>query len=149
KETSIPSWLIGKYYIDLSNEQRYKDNLPDLTTTLFNSREGAPPLGPITRPTNKPEVKFEKTDVLDNEPIKIKGILADEVSEPKNDGTIGSALYKIPFELNRVPNSTWRKIFINAWDHPESYDNMHRPGIASVLGNKIILYGTTIEEVEK
>src|SRR5690606_30175083 len=30
KETSIPSWLIGKYYIDLSNEQRYKDNLPDL-----------------------------------------------------------------------------------------------------------------------
>ena len=26
---------------------------------------------------------------------------------------------------------------------------MHRPGIASVSGNKIILDGTTIEEVEK
>ena len=26
---------------------------------------------------------------------------------------------------------------------------MHRPGIASVYGNKIVLDGTTIEEVEK
>ena len=32
---------------------------------------------------------------------------------------------------------------------PPSFSMMHRPGIASVYGNKVILDGTTIEEVEK
>ena len=32
---------------------------------------------------------------------------------------------------------------------PPSYINMHRPGIVSVYGNKILPDGTTMEEVEK
>lgn len=149
KETSIPSWLQGKYFIDLSNEKHFTENFEDLTTTLLNTREKAPALG-----VNKNRyVKDNSTALVNNgvedEDIRIKGILIDEVSQPLNDGTPGSSLYKIPFELNRRPDYEWIDLFVNAWNRPPSFTSMHRPGIASVYGNKIILDGTQIEEVER
>ena len=33
-------------------------------------------------------------------------------------------------------------------DSPPSFTTMHRPGIASVVGDRFILDGTTVEEVE-
>ena len=65
------------------------------------------------------------------------------------DDTVGSALYKIPFRLNRIPSSLWIKLFLNAWKFPQQFTSMHRFGIASVYSDKIILDGTTIEEVKK
>src|SRR5690606_36626988 len=53
------------------------------------------------------------------------------------------------FELNRTPSYEWRELFVNAWNRPPRFTLMHRPGIASAYGNKVILDGTTIEEVEK
>lgn len=41
----------------------------------------------------------------------------------------------------------WKELFIRCWNSPPRFTTMHRPGIASVYGNKIILDGTTIEEV--
>ena len=151
KESSIPSWLQGKYYVDLSNDKHYENNFSDLTTTLLNDRETAPKLGiSTTRNTTKLKAKETKPKpVSTDEPIKIKGIVIDEITEPKNDGTRGSALYKIPFELNRTPSYEWRELFINAWNRPPRFSTMHRPGIASSYGNQVILDGTTIEEVEK
>lgn len=149
KETSMPTWLKGKYFVDLSSNQHFVNNFEDLLTTLLNAREKAPTLGAIQpkfikgEPTKQPDI-IEK----DNE-IKIKGILIDEVTQPLNDGTRGSGLYKIPFELNKRPNYEWINLFINAWNRPPSFSTMHRPGIASVYGNTIVLDGTTIEEVEK
>ena len=35
-----------------------------------------------------------------------------------------------------------------AWDNPPEFTTMHRPGIASVEGDCIVLNGTTLEEVE-
>ena len=151
KDTSIPSWLQGKYYVDLSNESFYKKNYSDLTTTLLNSRETAPRLGSTVRQNivkKSNSIENEKP-VLENEPIKIKGIIIDEISQPRNDGTSGSALYKIPFELNRTPSKEWAELFINAWNRPSIYSSMHRPGIATTYGNKVILDGTTIEEIER
>ena len=84
-----------------------------------------------------------------SEPIRILHVIVDEVSAPKNDGTRGSALYRVPFQLSRSPTRLWRDFFIEAWDHPSSYTTSHRPGIASVEGDRVILNGTTIEEVEK
>lgn len=151
KETSIPSWLQGKYYVDLSNEKHYDNNYSDLTTTLLNDRETAPKLGiPNTR--RKIDLKNQETksqSLAKDEPIKIKGIVIDEITQPLNDGTRGSALYKIPFELNQKPSYEWRDLFINAWNHPQRISTKHRPGIASTHGNQVILDGTTIEEVEK
>lgn len=146
-ETSIPSWLKGKYYINFSNEQHYKNNFEDLLTTLFNFREVSPPLGDI--PLRFIEAPSQKNIHSTEQEIKIMGIIIDEVSMPLNDGSYGSALYKIPFELNKHPQSDWVKIFIATWNNPPKYTSMHRPGIAQVIGNKIILNGTSIEEVEK
>jgi hypothetical protein len=151
KETSIPSWLQGKYYVDLSNGTHYENNYSDLTTTLLNNRETAPKLGVSTK-RKTTELNVQETNIQSvskDESIKIKGIVIDEITQPKNDGTRGSGLYKIPFELNRTPSYEWREFFINAWNHPPRFSTMHRPGIASAYGKQVILDGTTIEEVEK
>jgi len=105
-------------------------------------------LGSVQNKTAKQLIELNETARKDEE-IKIKGILIDEVSLPLNDGTKGSALYKVPFELNKRPDYEWIDLFIDAWNRPSRITSMHRSGIASVYGNKIVLDGTTIEEVDK
>ena len=83
------------------------------------------------------------------EDVFITGIVTDEVTAPRNDGTSGCALYKVPFKLSKEPSRLWTKLFVNAWNYPYSFSSMHRQGIASVRGNRIILDGTTLEEVQK
>lgn len=73
--------------------------------------------------------------------------MIDEVTEPRNDGTRGSGLYKVPFRLSRRPSSLWGQLFVRSWDCPPRFTTMHRPHIASVVGDEIILNGTTVEEV--
>jgi hypothetical protein len=153
KETALPSWLQGKYFIDFSNAAHFENNYEDLITTLFKARETAPEIGTIPGRFKDNNMKDNYThpntaNTLDEE-IKIKGVLIDEVSMPLNNNTPGSALYVIPFELNRKPNLEWIDFFIAAWNRPKRFSTMHRPGIASVKENKIVLDGTTIEEVEK
>ncbi len=81
--------------------------------------------------------------------IKLLGIDKEGVTEPRNDGTRGSALYTVPFRLSARPSAVWSKLFIEAWNHPQSFTTMHRPGIASVQGDKVVLNGTTLDEVER
>jgi len=76
-------------------------------------------------------------------------IVAEEVGTPRNYGTPGSALYMVPIRLSRRPSADWARLFVQVWDNPPSYSTMHRPGIASVIGDRIILDGTTVEEIEK
>ena len=83
----------------------------------------------------------------DFEPIKITGIIEEEVSRPRNDGTRGSSLYNVPFQLSRFPPSEWADLFPREWDHPPQFSTMHRPGICRVENNTIWLKGTTLEEV--
>lgn len=144
--TAIPTWLQGKYYIDFTTNILFERNFEDLLATLFHNRETAPQLGKVpTRFQNPLNEKKEGTE----EAIKIVGVLVDEVSQPRNDGTRGSALYQIPFELSKRPDHEWIDLFIASWNRPPRFTTMHRPGIASVVGNRIVLSGTTIEEVEK
>jgi len=83
------------------------------------------------------------------EPIRILNIVVDEVTAPRNDGTPGSALCCIPFQLSRRPPSDWADAFVQQWNRPPRWTSMHRPGIARVSGDKVYLDGTTIEEVQK
>lgn len=144
---AAPSWLAGKYYIDLSNSKNYASGYQDLLTTIHGHRPKAPPV------RNKPSFLAEKRT---QPPVKksefkdicIEEVIVDEVTAPRMDGSPGSALYKVPFQLSRKPSQLWSKIFVNAWDHPSSFTSMHRPGIASVRGDKVYLDGTTIEEIE-
>ena len=86
---------------------------------------------------------------MTDEPIKIIDIIVDGITNPSLDGTPGSALYAVPFRLSRTPSQLWSQAFVNSWNHPPSFSTMHRPGIASVYGDTIVLNGTTIEEVKE
>jgi hypothetical protein len=81
--------------------------------------------------------------------IKITGVIADEVSVPRNDGTRGSALYRVPLQLSAYPTTEWAELFAATWNRPPQFTTVHRPGIARVVGDRVILDGTTIEEVEE
>lgn len=82
------------------------------------------------------------------EPIKIVGMIEDEVSTPRGDGTPGGDLYRIPFQLSGQPPREWCERFLRAWKHPQAFTLMHRASIARVEGDRIVLDGTTIQEVE-
>ena len=82
------------------------------------------------------------------EDIRITGLITEKVTEPRNDGTEGSALYSIPFSLSQRPDAEWSRLFSQKWDSPTQATTMHRARIARVQGDTIILNGTTIEEVE-
>lgn len=141
-----PSWLKGKYYIDLSTEDKWNINYSDLTTTLLGTRKSAPPVRPAVK---SPSSIHSSTPMTSTDSIKIVGVIADEVTEPRMDETRGSALYAVPFRLNRRPSSLWADLFVKIWNSPPRFTSMHRPGIASVRGDTIVLAGTTLEEVKK
>jgi hypothetical protein len=145
---SAPNWLLGKYYIDLSSPCYPQNHYDDLLTTLLGTREKAPPVTPKIETVEK--VASNNTKVVNTfgfKDIQITGIIADQVGVPRNDGSLGSGLYKIPFRLTQQPPHEWVELFISNWHHPPRYTTMHRPNIASVVGDTIILDGTTIEEV--
>ncbi|HEX7165420.1 MAG TPA: hypothetical protein VF230_00435 [Acidimicrobiales bacterium] len=81
------------------------------------------------------------------EPLDIVGIVADEVGSPRNDGSRGSALYRVPIRLSRSVTGEEAALLRSLWDNPPSFTTMHRPGIARVSGNRFVLDGTTIDEV--
>jgi hypothetical protein len=83
------------------------------------------------------------------EPIRIVGIVEEGVGKPRNDGSRGSALYRIPLRLSRKPSPVWARHFVETWNRPPRWTTMHRPGIASVSGDTVILDGTTMEELER
>lgn len=83
------------------------------------------------------------------EPIRIIGIVEEGVGRPRGDGSRGSALYRIPLRLSRTPTPDWARYFVQTWDRPPQFTTMHRPGIASVVGDTVVLNGTTMEELER
>ena len=83
------------------------------------------------------------------EPIRILGIVEEGVGKPRSDGSPGSALYRIPLRLSRRPSPAWAKHFVETWNRPPRFSTMHRPGIASLSGDSIILDGTTMDELER
>lgn len=142
--TSLPTWLQGKYYIDLSQRPYDGTAYEDLLTTLHGTRPIAPPVIARRRPSEGGGQVQEPARPAE---VRIVGIIADEVTEPRMDGTRGSALYTVPFQLSATPSNDWAEVFVHTWNRPPSFTTMHRPGIASVLGDRIILNGTTIDEV--
>ena len=144
----MPTFLSGKLAIILNEgASDYQENYNDLKATLRGERKKVKHMSQkrISSPDSTLDSKSIEPEAADE--ISIEGIITDEVTLPSNDGTRGSALYKVPFRLSQNPSSEWKQLFISAWNSPPSFTTMHRPGIASVVGDKIILDGTTIEEV--
>ena len=90
----LPTFLAGKYGIDLSNAEYFEENFNDLLTTIFGVKK-KPKLGKIPQQIKKSPLL--PIDQNENKDIEILGIITDEVTVPKMDGSRGSALYKIPF----------------------------------------------------
>lgn len=147
---SVPSWLSGKIYIDLSGSPYPESSYDELLDTILGRRAKAPEVKKPKVRGNLPKkipVQNENSNISEFEDITIVEIITDEVTVPRNDGTRGSALYKVPFLLSSVPPSEWKEIFIINWDSPLSFTTKHRPGTVRLYDNKLILERTTIEEV--
>jgi hypothetical protein len=157
-ESAAPSWLLGKVYIDLRGQPYPEPRYEDLIVTLHGAREEAPPVGPgpqLRRSVRSASLKVPlptagvSAGTSERGPISITRIVDEEVTAPRNDGTPGSALYAIPFQLSRTPSPIWQKAFLQTWDRPPRFTTMHRPGIARIVCDRIVLDGTTIDEVEQ
>lgn len=149
-DTSLPSYMAGKLGVDCTSGIIDSDTMMDLLTTfgLSPSNDGAEqPNKQRETLANEDDAKSDDVDASDGGGIKITGIILDGVTQPKMDGTRGSALYRVPFRLSERPPSEWKQLFLQAWDLPPRFSGMHRPGIASVVGDAIVLDGTTIDEV--
>lgn len=162
-EEAAPSWLQAKRYLDLT-DPRFGENFEKLVQTLHGEQPEIPPLGKRTRkPTveapvvsapgkaeaKKPAPKPARAAATSEMPIKITGIIPEEITKPRMDSTRGSGLYAVPFRLSARPSKEWAQLFVQNWNNPPVFTTMHRSKIARVSGDKIILDGTTIEEVEK
>jgi hypothetical protein len=150
-QRAAPTWLSGKYYVDLSGSPYSESQYHDLLTTLLGTRPKAPPVSPVHQPhpSETPPAVAPRPLPSEFEPIRIIGVIVDQIGTPRGDGTPGSALYRVPFRLSRTPPRQWASMFIDAWNHPPRYTTMHRPGIASITGDTVILDGTTVDEVKR
>lgn len=77
---AAPSWIAGKYHIDMRGDPYEEAMYRDLSTTVFNRREAAPPLGkkPTFLPTSASVIGRPMPRMLDPDepfvPIKIEGL---------------------------------------------------------------------------
>ncbi|MBM7824698.1 hypothetical protein JOD55_000525 [Arcanobacterium pluranimalium] len=148
-ESSMPTFLAGKMGVDMRPDSDIERGYNDLITTLKKKKAQRKKSINRDQPsglTTPPESRKPETPLLDQD-VKIMGIVIDEVTLPKLDGTRGSALYRVPFKLSRWPSARWANFFHRYWEFPRSFSTMHRQGIASVNGDRIILDGTTLDEV--
>src|SRR3990172_5950182 len=94
-DQSSPTWLTGKYYIDLSASPYLQSQYDDLLTTLLGTRTKAPPLALAVTPSpssGNPLPAPPRQSAPEFEPIRITGVILDQVGTPRDDGTRGSAL---------------------------------------------------------
>lgn len=148
-DTSMPFYMVGKLGVDCTNGVIDDATMADLITTFGLT---VPHKEAMTHDKKAgddiPDVIPGNTDDVEKDGnVRITGIILDEVTQPRMDGTRGSALYKVPFRLNKIPAAEWIQLFLEAWRLPPRFSTMHRPGIASVYGDTILLDGTTIDEV--
>lgn len=151
-DVAMPPSLADKLYLGVT-EQDPSRAVTDLHKSMTQHLAPADPLPerrraaqtaqPTPRKNMAPASRLPETDV------RMTGIDTNSMTSPRNDGTPGSALYRVPITLSATPDRTWGELFVGHWDRPSSWSTMHRPGIASVQGDRIVLNGTTIEEVEQ
>src|SRR5690606_26999864 len=137
--------LRGKFFVDM-RQDAVETGYADLLATILGRRQQAPPVG-VGRQSSGGQQIVSRPPIDPDEPIRIVGVIVDEVTEPTLDGSPGSGLYRVPFRLSRTPSVEWSRLFVETWNHPPRWTSMHRPGIARVVGDKVILDGTTMDEV--
>jgi TIR domain len=111
---AMPTWLSGKFGVDLRGNPYSEAEYARLVDNLRGQRPQAPPLGPLASRARdaSPETASHRGRELrtphDDGPIQITGVLADQVTSPRNDGTRDSALYAVPFHCRGFPHASGR-----------------------------------------
>ncbi len=136
-----PSWLAGKFYLDFRVEPYSEESYEVLLHNLYGTREQAPPLGSRPNPRSGPIAQGQGTFTP---PPRARDQSESNqsystISASRNDGTRGRALYRVPFQFSRRPYPVWAQHFVQTWNRPPSLSTMHRPGIARIEGDRIIL----------
>jgi hypothetical protein len=139
----MPSTLADKLYLDAAGKssEGIADELNRDFQRHLTPRASLPPRRQRQASSRQPGSP--------DEPIRLIGIDEAGITRPRNDGTAGSALYTVPFILSRRPDAAWSELMVQNWNRPPSFTTMHRPGNGRVTGDRFVLSGTTIEEVEK
>lgn len=149
-ETSTPVWANGKLGVDLRDNQFSGGEFLKLISTITgNSKKSASQLPTRQSQTTAPIPQIAHQATIATDEIRILNIIKEDITAPRNDGTRGSALYAIPFQLSAYPSRQWCELFLQAWRNPSRFSTMHRPNIAKIVGDRIILDGTTIEEYKQ
>ena len=118
----LPDLAARKYFIDLRGDPYNEAHYQDLLVTLLGNREKAPPVREqpeaLIAGEKKSGLRFTKAPatMIASSPVKIIGIIADQVSAPRGDGTLGSALYRVPFRLTRQLSQFWAEAFVRSWN---------------------------------
>ena len=138
-KSAFPSWLKGKYVIDLRGDEYSEQEYLDLLTTLHAQREKPPPIGTV------PELRQPDHSVPLFSAIRVVGLLVDETVQSASRGDSDSERFDLEFRLSEYAPARWRNLFIRAWDSPVSLSSKSQPGIANVDGNRLTLEGVTLE----
>jgi hypothetical protein len=145
---SDPPEAVERIAAGVRGHRRRKQQLGEKAVTQEAPVEEAESAAPETPATASPS-QTQASDTGDFEPIRIVGVVKEGVGQPRNDETRGSALYRIPLRLSRTPSPLWAELFKRTWDRPPAFTTMHRPGIAHVEGDTVVLDGTEMRELEQ
>ncbi|WP_295787929.1 toll/interleukin-1 receptor domain-containing protein [uncultured Microbacterium sp.] len=142
-QVEMPASLKDKLYIEV-----HGDNIAQATDRIADSlQRHLAPVRPIPARRRGPSWQTRpESQPAPDAPIRVTGVDEKGMGSPRNDGTRGSALYLVPLRLSRRPSQGWATFFERTWNG-NLFSTMHRPGIASVSGDRILLDGTTVEEV--
>lgn len=172
RESAVPEWLKGRIDIDLRGqpgEQQYEEQFRDLLRTLHDYQEQPPLLGPrpfppgpnvAASPAHRP-VGFSApvspatgsaaaaggTAAAADEGVRIIGLSTDELRGASAEGADGSTPIMLAVRLSKAPSTNWAALFADAWDHLRDAPRGHRPGMARVEGDRIVLTGMTPREL--
>lgn len=105
----------------------------------------------VGRRSGAPDASADPADgPVEFEPISLNKVLTNEVGFPGSNADGSRGVYSIVFKLSAVPSHRWADFFVHFWDRPQvSYaSGRHRPGMASVVEDRVVLEETTIDEVE-
>lgn len=146
-DTAMPSTLADKYFLALGPSD--VESGADRLAADMRKRRRRIPAAPAARTrAARPHARNPAPAEATAEPIRMLGIAKEGVGAPRDDGTRGSGLYRVPLQLSRRADSRWADLFRENWNHPPAFTTMHRPGIGSVQGDQIVLAETTLKEIE-
>lgn len=155
-DATMPPSLVDKLYLEVGAKGAASDaaeldrhmRLHLSPSTQMPTRQPKPAQAEPKEPRSSWWRDGDKARFDPPQPVQMRGVDLNAVTTPKNDGTKGNALYRVPIILEPQPDDEWSQLFVDHFNSPAEYTLMHRPGIASVVGDRIILDGTTMEELE-